>query len=222
MYPKLGNDGLTCTGKFSRHPAKRVFSIPLNCTNGRHGTAIITLDDKSHALGPDSYATIDEHSPIAGTGSFHLADKSMGWFEFGETIIASCGCLEPPISSEQELAVDIGDRVFFGYDKSSFTVNAKATLDRQVAWLTKNRSVNILIAGNADARGSETYDLALGMRRAEAVRNYLVAHGVLATRIDMISYGKDKPVAADEDEASYQENRVAITSVRGFNPQVSP
>jgi peptidoglycan-associated lipoprotein len=77
----------------------------------------------------------------------------------------------------------------------------------------------VLVAGNADERGTETYNLALGNKRADAARDYLVAQGVAATRIKTISYGKDCPVASGNDEASYQQNRNAITSVEGYNPQ---
>ncbi len=121
--------------------------------------------------------------------------------------------------SEQDLVANVGDRVFFAFDKSDLTSDADATLARQAAWLSKYPSVNILIAGNADERGTETYNLALGNRRANAARDYLVAQGVATSRIQTISYGKDCPVAAGNDEASYQQNRNAITSVQGFNPQ---
>ncbi|HUW80727.1 MAG TPA: peptidoglycan-associated lipoprotein Pal [Acidocella sp.] len=121
--------------------------------------------------------------------------------------------------SEQDLVANVGDRVFFAFNKSDLTSDADATLARQAAWLSKYPSVNILIAGNADERGTETYNLALGNRRANAARDYLVAQGVATSRIQTISYGKDCPVAAGNDEASYQQNRNAITSAQGFNPQ---
>lgn len=121
--------------------------------------------------------------------------------------------------SEQDLVANVGDRVFFAFNKSDLTSDADATLARQAAWLSKYPSVNILIAGNADERGTETYNLALGNRRANAARDYLVAQGVATSRIQTVSYGKDCPVAAGNDEASYQQNRNAITSAQGFNPQ---
>ncbi len=121
--------------------------------------------------------------------------------------------------SEQDLVANVGDRVFFAFDKSSLSSEAQTTLDRQAAWLAKYPSVDVLIAGNADERGTETYNLALGQRRANSARDYLVAKGVAASRIKTISYGKDCPVAAGNDEAAWQQNRNAITSVQGFNPQ---
>jgi len=121
--------------------------------------------------------------------------------------------------TESDLVANVGDRVFYAFNKSTLTSDADATLGRQAAWLAKYPSVNVLIAGNADERGTETYNLALGNKRADAARDYLVAQGVAATRIQTISYGKDCPVASGNDEASYQQNRNAITSVQGFNPQ---
>ncbi len=121
--------------------------------------------------------------------------------------------------SEQDLVANVGDRVFFAFNQSSLSSDSDSTLSRQAAWLAKYPSVNVLVAGNADERGTETYNLALGERRADAARDYLVAQGVAATRIQTISYGKDCPVAAGNDSASYQQNRNAITSVQGFNPQ---
>ncbi|MDD2794830.1 OmpA family protein [Acidocella sp.] len=121
--------------------------------------------------------------------------------------------------SEQDLVANVGDRVFFAFDKSNLSSDSDATLGRQASWLAKYPSVNVLVAGNADERGTETYNLALAQRRANTARDYLVAQGVAATRITTISYGKDCPVAAGNDEAAYQQNRNAITSVQGFNPQ---
>jgi len=121
--------------------------------------------------------------------------------------------------SEQDLVANVGDRVFYDFNKSTLSSDADATLGRQAAWLAKYPNVNVLVAGNADERGTETYNLALGQKRANAARDYLVAQGVSAARIQTISYGKDCPVAAGNDDASYQQNRNAITSVQGFNPQ---
>jgi peptidoglycan-associated lipoprotein len=121
--------------------------------------------------------------------------------------------------SEQDLVANVGDRVFYDFNSSALTSDADATLGRQAAWLAKYPSVNVLIAGNADERGTETYNLALGQHRANTARDYLVAQGVSAARIQTISYGKDCPIAAGNDDASYQQNRNAITSVQGFNPQ---
>jgi len=123
------------------------------------------------------------------------------------------------LTPEQDLSQNVGDRVFYDFNKSKLSSDADATLGRQAAWLAKYPSVNVLVAGNADERGTETYNLALGNKRATTARDYLVAQGVAATRITTVSYGKDCPVASGNDDASYQQNRNAITSVQGFNPQ---
>ncbi|GAN81805.1 peptidoglycan-associated lipoprotein Pal [Acidocella aminolytica] len=125
----------------------------------------------------------------------------------------------PAPGSEQDLVANVGDRVFYAFNKSNLSSEAQATLSKQAAWLSKYPSVNVLIAGNADERGTETYNLALGQRRANAARDYLVAQGVAASRIQTISYGKDCPVAAGNNETAWAQNRNAITSVQGFNPQ---
>lgn len=153
----------------------------------------------------------------------------------GLALLAACSSSPPPAAtttvgsgagttgaapgSEQDLVANVGDRVFFAFNQATLTSDADATLGRQAAWLAKYPSVNILIAGNCDERGTETYNLALGQKRADAARDYLVSQGVAPSRIQTISYGKDRPVATGHDEAAYQQNRNAITSVQGFNPQ---
>lgn len=116
--------------------------------------------------------------------------------------------------SQEDLVQNVGDRVFYGYNVSNLSSEARATLDRQSGWLGKYPQNNVQIAGNCDERGTEEYNLALGQRRANAARDYLVARGVSSGRVTTISYGKDRPVALGSDEAAYQQNRNAITSVR--------
>ncbi|NVN12480.1 MULTISPECIES: peptidoglycan-associated lipoprotein Pal [Nguyenibacter] len=116
--------------------------------------------------------------------------------------------------SEADLVANVGDRVFFDFNKNALSSEAQATLDRQAAWLAKYPQVTIEVAGNCDDRGTEEYNIALGERRANAARDYLVAKGVAASRITTISYGKDRPTATGDDEQSWAQNRNAITSVR--------
>jgi peptidoglycan-associated lipoprotein len=125
---------------------------------------------------------------------------------------ASASSVSP--GSQEDLVANIGDRVFYEYNKSSLPVEGRGTLDRQAAWLGKYASNNVQVAGNCDERGTEEYNVALGQRRASAARDYLVAKGVSSTRITTISYGKDRPVALGSNEAAYAQNRNAITSVR--------
>ena len=116
--------------------------------------------------------------------------------------------------SEADLVANVGDRIYFDFNQNSLSDDAKSTLSRQAAWLQKYPQVQVQIAGNCDDRGTEEYNLALGERRANAARDFLVAQGVTADRISTISYGKDRPTALGDDEQSWQQNRNAITAVR--------
>ena len=118
--------------------------------------------------------------------------------------------------SEEDLVKNVGDRVFYAFNKSTLNSDDKGTLDRQSMWLAKYPNVNVQIAGNCDERGTEEYNIALGQRRANAARDYLVAKGTPAGRITTISYGKDRPQpdALGHTEADWAKNRNAITSVR--------
>lgn len=109
----------------------------------------------------------------------------------------------------------IGDRVFFVVDQSNLTAQAMATLDAQSAWLTGNPDLNILIEGHADEQGTRAYNLALGARRANAVRGYLISNGVLDSRIRVVTYGKERPVEVCSDESCWSQNRRAVTVVTG-------
>ncbi|HEY8289410.1 MAG TPA: peptidoglycan-associated lipoprotein Pal [Acetobacteraceae bacterium] len=116
--------------------------------------------------------------------------------------------------SQEDLVANVGDRVFYDFNKSSLRDDARATLDRQATWLGKYGSVNVQVAGNCDERGTEEYNLALGQRRANAAASYLKAKGVATARMSTISYGKDRPTATGSDEQAWAQNRNAITSVR--------
>ncbi|MAQ70776.1 MAG: peptidoglycan-associated lipoprotein [Alphaproteobacteria bacterium] len=115
--------------------------------------------------------------------------------------------------SQQDLVENVGDRVFFGYDSSDLTGEARSTLDRQASWLQQYPNLSITIEGHADERGTREYNLALGERRANAVRNYLTALGVPASRVSVISYGKERPVVFGSDTQSWAQNRRAVTVV---------
>ena len=125
----------------------------------------------------------------------------------------------PAPGSEQQLVTNVGDRVFFAFNRANLSGADQTTLDRQASWLAQYQNVEILIAGNADPRGTETYNLALGKRRADAAKDYLVAKGVTPSRVQTISYGKDCLVSPGNTDEDYAQDRVSITSVQGFNPQ---
>ena len=113
----------------------------------------------------------------------------------------------------EELA-SIGDRVFFEYDSSALSAEAKATLSAQAAFLAGNPSVTITVEGHCDERGTREYNLALGERRATAARDYLVAQGVNAARIKTISYGKERPSFIGSNPYAYSKNRRAVSVIR--------
>jgi peptidoglycan-associated lipoprotein len=120
----------------------------------------------------------------------------------------------PAPGSEEDLVRNVGDRVFYDFNMSALKGDARATLDKQAAWLGKYPANNVQVAGNCDERGTEEYNLALGQRRANAAAGYLEAKGVAQTRVTTISYGKDRPTALGHDEQAWAQNRNAITSVR--------
>ena len=111
--------------------------------------------------------------------------------------------------------VNVGDRVFFGFDKYSLTAEARATLEKQAAWLNKYPAVTVSLEGHADERGTREYNLGLGERRANSVKDYVVALGINPNRLKTISYGKERPVALGSNEAAWAQNRRSVTMVTG-------
>jgi peptidoglycan-associated lipoprotein len=116
--------------------------------------------------------------------------------------------------SQQDLAATAGDRVFFAFDRSDINAEGQQTLERQAAWLQRYPNVVVVIEGHCDERGTREYNLALGERRANAVKNVLIAAGVSASRISTISYGKERPIVVGSNEEAWAQNRVAITTVQ--------
>ena len=119
-----------------------------------------------------------------------------------------------PSSSAQYLVQNVGDRVFFQTDQSNLDGSARATLRNQAQWLSQNSSVNLIIEGHADERGTREYNLALGARRANAVRDVLISEGVNGSRLQTISYGKERPVSLCSEEACWSKNRRSVATIR--------
>lgn len=115
--------------------------------------------------------------------------------------------------TQADLVTNVGDRVFFGYDRYDISDEARMTLDKQANWLRQYANLSITVEGHADERGTREYNLALGDRRATAVKNYLVASGVDASRINTISYGKERPAVVGSDDTSHAQNRRGVTKV---------
>ena len=120
----------------------------------------------------------------------------------------------PTPGSQEDLVASAGDRVFFDTSRSNLSSDAQATLDKQSGWLQRYGQVGVQVAGNCDERGTEEYNIALGQRRANAARDFLVAKGVAGSRITTISYGKDRPIATGSNEEAWAQNRNAQTTVR--------
>ena len=109
------------------------------------------------------------------------------------------------------LAVDVPDRVFFAYDSYALTSAAQSTLSKQAKWLKANPSVTISVEGHADERGTREYNLALGDRRANAAKDYLMSQGISSNRVTTISYGKERPVKSGSNDTAWAQNRRSVT-----------
>lgn len=117
--------------------------------------------------------------------------------------------------SAQDFAVNVGDRVFFESDQTSLSQTAQTTIDKQAQWLSRYGNYAFTVEGHADERGTREYNFALGARRAESVKDYLVAKGIAGSRISTISYGKERPVATCNDISCWSQNRRAVTVLKG-------
>ena len=115
--------------------------------------------------------------------------------------------------SQEDLIVNVGDRVFFGYDSSDLDSDALELLQDQVAWLKQNSDVSVTIEGHCDERGTREYNLALGEKRAQAVKNYLIGLGINPDRVSTISYGKERPAVVGSNDGAWAQNRRSVTIV---------
>lgn len=116
--------------------------------------------------------------------------------------------------TQDDLVASVGDRVFFAVDSSELDSTSRKTLERQAAWLRTYPSTKVTIEGHADERGTREYNLALGERRASAVKNYLTALGIEDARVGTISYGKERPAVLGSDESSWSRNRRGVMVVQ--------
>jgi peptidoglycan-associated lipoprotein len=123
--------------------------------------------------------------------------------------LASANAATP--GSQQDFVVNVGDRVFFESDSSELTGQSRGTLDKQAQWLQSYPNYTFTIEGHADERGTREYNIALGARRAQAVRDYLIARGIQARRMRTVSYGKERPVAVCNNISCWSQNRRAVS-----------
>lgn len=154
------------------------------------GTKILTLIAAAFLL--VACSSTSETSPTAGGG---VGD----------------GSVAP--GSQQDLVVNVGDRVFFELNSYNLTAQGQATLQSQTAWLQEYPDVSLVIEGHADERGTREYNLALGERRAVTVRNYLIASGVDPSRLITVSYGKERPAVVGSNESAWAQNRRGVSVV---------
>ncbi len=159
----------------------------------------------SSGSGAAASASSNTSSDAGGTTS--AGTTSAGTTSAGGA--SSIGSIRTP----DELLAKVGSTVYFDYDQSSLTSEAQATLDRQAAFLKASPSFRLVIEGHCDERGTREYNLALGDRRASAVRDYLVAKGINASRLSTISYGKERPSVGGSNETSYALNRRSVSRI---------
>ncbi|PWE29424.1 peptidoglycan-associated lipoprotein Pal [Maritimibacter sp. 55A14] len=146
---------------------------------------------------------------LAACGGGFGADGGYGDTPGASTGAGAGGVYDP--ASPQYFNQTIGDRVHFAVDESTLTQEARTTLDGQANWLMQNAEFTAIIEGHADEQGTREYNLALGARRASAVRDYLVSRGVADSRLRTVSYGKERPIEICSTEACYSKNRRAVT-----------
>ena len=115
--------------------------------------------------------------------------------------------------SQEDLIVNVGDRVFFNYDSSDLDSDAQELLQDQVAWLKQYSDTSVIVEGHCDERGTREYNLALGEKRAQSVKNYLISLGISSDRISTISYGKERPAVVGSNDGAWAQNRRSVTVV---------
>ncbi|MEE9315173.1 MAG: peptidoglycan-associated lipoprotein Pal [Rhizobiaceae bacterium] len=165
-------------------------------------TLAVTLATMVAITGCSKKKTLPDNAGQLGLGGNNVAGNNSGSATPG---------------SSQDFTVNVGDRIFFTTDSTSLTAQARQTLDKQSAWLGRYPNYQITIEGHADERGTREYNLGLGQRRAVAARDYLSSRGVSRSRVRVISFGKERPVAVCNDISCWSQNRRAVTVLRGGN-----
>ncbi len=147
------------------------------------------------------------------------ADSSGSGSSSSSSTVSSSGSDETSDSasiepgSQEDLIVNVGDRVFFNYDSFELDSDAQELLQDQVAWLKQHSGVSVIIEGHCDERGTREYNLALGEKRAQSVKNYLIGLGISSDRVSTISYGKERPAVVGSNDGAWAQNRRSVTLV---------
>lgn len=156
--------------------------------------------------GTNTLTRSESYSNGSGTGTSN--DGSFSDIESEEI-----GTSDFAYFSKEYFDYEIGDRVFFALNESALSEEAKEILIKQAEWLEGNPDFTVVIEGHADERGTREYNLALGARRSEAVRTFLLQQGIGAVRMSTVSYGKERPFAACSDETCWSKNRRVVTQI---------
>ena len=149
-------------------------------------------------------STPEESADTTGGGSAMNAPTQ------GQGATTSQALPGPTPGSQEDLLVEVGDRVLFGYDRSDLTPSGRATVESLAVWLKSFPSVTMTLEGHCDERGTREYNLALGERRASSVQDYLIALGINPNRLSTISYGKERPAVLGSTEEAWAQNRRAV------------
>ena len=151
---------------------------------------------------------------------FNIALRNLLVVLFGALVLSACstakksditGDVYTGTETIKYLAKGVPDRVFFATNKSNLTTAARDTLRKQATWLRKNKDITVTVEGHADERGTREYNLALGERRANAVKDYLMTYGISGSRLSVISYGKERPVDSGSNPLAWSKNRRSVT-----------
>lgn len=169
--------------------------------------------DSNEVVGSSSAAS--SGSDAAASASSNTSDGSTSASSEVSEASGSSGSTsaDSDMQTPDEMLAKVGSTVYFGYDESTLSAEAQATLDRQAAFLKANPTIRIVLEGHCDERGTREYNLALGDRRASAARDYLVAKGVNASRLTTISYGKERPAVGGSNDTSYALNRRSMSKI---------
>ena len=169
--------------------------------------------DSNEVVGSSSAAS--SGSDAAASASSNTSDGSTSASSEASEASGSSGSTsaDSDMQTPDEMLAKVGSTVYFGYDESTLSAEAQATLDRQAAFLKANPTIRIVLEGHCDERGTREYNLALGDRRASAARDYLVAKGVNASRLTTISYGKERPAVGGSNDTSYALNRRSMSKI---------
>lgn len=150
---------------------------------------------------------------LAACESASDANGGAGGDGYGNGANGGVGSGSTAPGTQGDFEANVGDRVFFDTDSSVIGSEAQAVLTRQAAWLKQYANAKIVLEGHADERGTREYNLALGERRANSAKNFLVSQGVDAMRISVTSYGKERPAVLGHDESAWSQNRRAVTVI---------